>query len=275
MFHERICLGLPSLAGYGLPDALAKAQELGFQSVMALPSGPNAQHSMGPFPTLGYDDPVMRERLPELLAPFARVSIHQAWNAEWRDWIDCAALVGAGVVTVHAGLCQGDPEAWLESRARHWRQVGDYALERGIRLGVENEGGPRDTYLRLLDRIGHPAVGATVDLGHCAYFAEVMAETDLDRRAVRLNETIRSVLQALGERVVALHVHNVRVADWRDHRSVVDGAIDFPATFRGLAGIGFSGPIDIELEEPEKERACTATGLFLDGLLGGRKGVVG
>jgi len=266
MFHESICLGLPSLAGYSLSEALAKARELGFQSVMSLPDGPNAKHSLGPFPTLGYDDPASRGQLQGLLAGFARISIHQAWNQDWQSWIDCAKLVGAEVVTVHAGLCQGDADEWLAATARHWRLVGDYAQAHGIRIGVENEGGPRDIYLRLIREIGHPAVGATIDLGHCAYFGEVTGEPDLAQRVMLLNQMIDDVLGELGDQVLAVHAHNVRVADWRDHRSVASGAIDYPQAFRALARIGFRGCIDIELEEPAMERACAETGACLDAL---------
>ena len=266
MFHECICLGLPSLAGYSLPEALVKARELGFQSVMSLPGGPNAKHSLGPFPTLGYDDPAGRGQLQGLLDGFARVSIHQAWDQDWQGWIDCAKLVGAQVVAVHAGICQGDPSEWLAATARHWRVVGDYAQAHGIRVGIENEGGARDTYLRLIREVDHPAVGATIDLGHCAYFVEVTAQPDLGRRVGLLNQTISDVLTELGDRVVAVHAHNVRVADWRDHRSVVSGAIDMAQAFRGLAQIGFRGSIDIELEEPDMEQACAETGACLDAL---------
>ncbi len=54
MFNEQIALGLPSLAGYELFDALSKARELGFQSLMSLPGGPNTKHFLGEFPTLNF-----------------------------------------------------------------------------------------------------------------------------------------------------------------------------------------------------------------------------
>jgi sugar phosphate isomerase/epimerase len=270
MFDERICLGLPSLPGHSLPDALQKARELGFQSIMALPSGPNAKHSLGPFPTLEYDNAEKRDWLKSALAGFSRVSIHQAWNQNWQDWIDCAVWVGAKLVTVHAGLPQGDGHAWLADRARHWRTVGDYAHERGIRIGIENEGGSREAYLQLIREIDHPAVGATVDLGHCAYFDEVVAEPDIPRRVALLNDLIVDLLRELGNETLALHVHNVRAEDWRDHRHAARGAIDISAAFEILAEVGFAGSVDIELEEPDMDRACAETGAFLDDLLRAR-----
>ena len=54
MIHERIALGMPSLAGYEIFSALEKAKELGFQSIMSLPGGPNTRHSLGEFPTLNF-----------------------------------------------------------------------------------------------------------------------------------------------------------------------------------------------------------------------------
>jgi sugar phosphate isomerase/epimerase len=270
MFHERICLGLPSLAGHSLPEALQKARELGFQSIMALPSGPNAKHSLGPFPTLEYDNAEKRDWLRTALAGFSRISIHQAWNQDWRSWIDCAAWVGAEVVTVHAGLPQGDTDSWLANCVRHWRTVGNYAQEHGIRIGIENEGGPREAYLKLVREIDHPAVGATVDLGHCAYFREVTSEPDPASRAALLNQVIADTLRQLDGQLAALHVHNVRTRDWRDHRSIPHGAIDFPAAFEILAEIGFLGAMDIELEEADMEVSCAETGTYLDALCAAR-----
>ncbi len=51
-----------------------------------------------------------------------------------------------------------------------------------MRIRVENEGGTCDDYLLLIDAIGHPSVGATLDIGHCADFEHVIALGDATER---------------------------------------------------------------------------------------------
>lgn len=267
MFDARIALGLPSLAGYSLAEALSTARRLGFQSIMALPGGPHAEHSLGPFPTLGYYDltPPQRRGLTEMLAGFKHIAIHQAWDTRWAQWIECAALVGARVVTIHAGRPDtGQTDAgFIAARAAMLRRIGDYAGERGVRIGVENEGGPCARYLGLVEAVDHPSVGATLDVGHCAYIPRVLAVEDPDGRAVALNETIHTMVEALGPRLFSVHVHDVQPGDWRDHHCVGSGIIDFPALFRALHRVHYTDLLEIELEEPDREAAATRTGAYL------------
>jgi sugar phosphate isomerase/epimerase len=267
MFPERITLGIPSLAGYELLDALVKARELGFQSVMALPDGPRAEHSLGAFPTLLFyrSTEEQRQRTKNALAPFEHVSIHQAWDDQWRRWVDCAGCFGAEIVTVHSGRrgTGQSPDQFLAERAEQLRSMGDYAGARGVRVGVENEGGCCDDYLGLIAATGHPSVGATLDVGHCAYFDSVLAVADIGERTVRLNKTLCEAVRTLGNKLFSLHVHDVRASDWRDHRCPGSGAVDFRAFFTALKSIGYAGLFEIELEEPEMEAAAARAGEYL------------
>lgn len=267
MFDERIALGLPSLAGYSLTGALTKARDLGFQSVMALPDGPRAEHSLGAFPTLGFYNRTgeQQREMVAALAPFRHIAIHQAWDDQWAKWIDCAACVGADVVTIHSGLPREGQRSseFIEERVAHLRRIGDYAGENGVRIGIENEGGTCEDYLGLVAAVAHPAVGATLDLGHCAYFQRVLSLTDFGERAVALNETIRTVVRALGRSLFSLHAHDVRQSDWRDHRCAGSGVIDYPGLFEDLRRIDYTGLFEIELEEPDKETAAVKTGTLL------------
>ncbi len=270
MFDERIALGIPSLAGYSLRGALEKAAGLGFQSVMSLPDGPRAEHSLGPFPTLAFYGlgKEQRQELTDSLARFRHVAIHQAWDDKWSRWIDCAACVGAKIVTVHSGRPHDgqNTSAFLAERSEQLRRMGDYAGALDVRIGIENEGGMPDDYLGLVEAVAHPHVGATLDVGHCAYFGHVTARRDHTERVSALNATIGSMVRALNQRLFSIHAHDVRQSDWRDHRCAGSGVIDFPALFAELRGIRYAGLIEIELEEPEKETAAAATGKYLTGL---------
>ena len=266
MINERIALGLPSLAGYDIISALKKAQELGFQSIMSLPGGPNANHSLGQFPTLDFYErsACQLAELRDLLEGFRHVSIHQAWDNNWRAWIDCASYFGAKIVTVHppqkGNRLQKDSVAFF-------RDLGDYAEPKGIRVGVETVGGEYDDYLSLIRSLDHAAVGATIDVGHCAYFIEVSTIKDMDKRAEVLNDVLVRLVHDVGEELFHFHLHNVRKYDWRDHRTVSEGVIDFPRLFAVISEVGYSGIFDIELEEPEMEKACQISGGYLSRLI--------
>ena len=65
-----------------------------------------------------------------------------------------------------------------------------------------------------------------------------------------------------------LHLHDLRKEDWRDHRAVPSGVIDFEGLFSALGQAGFTGFFDVELEEPEREAALSRTGRHLTRLCG-------
>jgi sugar phosphate isomerase/epimerase len=50
-------------------------------------------------------------------------------------------------------------------------------------------------------------------------------------------------------------LHDVRADDWRDHREVGAGIIDFQRLFDALKRLSYEGLFAFELEEPEKEAA--------------------
>jgi len=273
---EQVSLAMPSLAGFELFDALDKAEELGFAAVMSLPGGPRTRHSQGEFPHLGYydGDEAYREEVRDRLNPFTRLSIHQAWDDEWRAWIDCADYFRAEILTVHAHSRPDDIDLveYVQGEGQRLRAIGDYAADKGIRIGVENVGGKRSDYQSLLAAVDHPVVGATIDVGHCAHFAEVKGIEDTGERVVALNNTILELARALDENLFHFHVHNVRRSDWLDHRSLDQGVIDFPPLLEELAEGGYTGLFDMELEEPDKEGAARVSGEYLTKLLKASEG---
>lgn len=268
---DQVALGLPSLAGYELFEALRVARSLGFHAIMALPGGPRTEHSLGAFPTYEHASATAEHRLAvrEALAPFARRSVHQAWDSDWRGWIDCARDLGAETLTVHAGRPHDGEGAarFLVRRGDELRRMQDAAGQLGIRIGVENEGGDCATYLHLLDSLEGGPGGATIDVGHCAYFDDVLAITDLEGRVTRLNDLISDLVAVLGTRLVGIHAHDVRREDWRDHRAIPGGVIDFPRLFQALRRGEFAGLVEIELEEPDRLAAVRQTGEYLSALL--------
>jgi sugar phosphate isomerase/epimerase len=282
-FDERIVINVTAcFAGYELFEALRRAAELGFQSVAVMPQGP-AKHSLGELPTLNfYDaDEAQRGCIKQAMSRFKRISIHQAWDDQWQKWVDCAQYIGAEIVTVHPSACKKEEsfQQHLGRQVEFFRQVGDYARTKGIKIGVENVGGKYDDYVRLVKEFDHPEVGATIDVGHCAYFEEVVSIADMDARVRKLNEVLCQLMRDLGPKVYHFHIHNVQRYErvdfsriphpyWKfgslvDHRCVPEGEIDFPRLFAVLKEIGYTGIFELELEEPEREDSAVRSGKYL------------
>jgi sugar phosphate isomerase/epimerase len=162
-FHERIVLSVTGcFAGWPLRESLQKARQLGFQSVGLMPQGP-AKHSLGELPTLHFyaAEEGQRRRLKELVSGFRHISLHQAWDEEWHRWLTCAAYLGAEIVTVHAGRRREKETArqFLARRLPALRAMADRAEQQGLRIGVENEGGPYEDYVDLVRGVGASRCG--------------------------------------------------------------------------------------------------------------------
>jgi sugar phosphate isomerase/epimerase len=112
------------------------------------------------------------------------------------------------------------------------------AKEFGIRVAIHNHGpedkffpSPYDAYQLIKDR--DRQMGLCVDVGHT-----VRAGVDPARAVVELRD-----------RVYDLHVKDLRDLKDRDSQVIVGkGAIDFPALFRALIKIGFTGHVGLEYE---------------------------
>ena len=118
-----------------------------------------------------------------------------------------------------------------------------------------------------------PAVGATVDVGHvrgCVPRERWGTPAGVEE----LNQHIAYLLQTLGEKVVHFHIHDVRRADFRDHRGLGDaatnGVIDFPRLMTQVTGSGYAGLWILELEEPDREAALRRSRDFLAATMRGR-----
>ena len=69
-----------------------------------------------------------------------------------------------------------------------------------------------------------------------------------------------------------VHLHDVRYDDWRDHREIGTGFIDFPELLDRLRASGFDGRLTLELEEADSLGALERSKAKLDALLGGGSG---
>lgn len=171
-------------------------------------------------PSLSNADPAVRERR----AAYTRAAI------------ELAAAVGAPCVSVTSGRTQADvpPEQGLEHFASALAPLCTYAADRGVKLGIESEPAllvERATEVAsLIDRVGHPALGANLDVGH----------------AVCIGEDPTESIRRLAGRIWNVHVEDIRGGK-HHHRIPGDGDLDFAAIFRALSATGYTGAVTVEL----------------------------
>jgi sugar phosphate isomerase/epimerase len=174
-------------------------------------------------------------------------------------WIDRFADMGARFVRVNPGSPMSphrdpEPPQHLVDALAH---LGDHAAARGVRLLVENHGGPSSDPAwmnALLERVGAERLGLLLDLGNFdallapsmallfggadgqpADPAEVFADVDLS--------SLYADIEALAPRAELVHVKAHHVDD--------DGAvgpIDLPRAVGILRAHGYDGPLTVEYE---------------------------
>lgn len=176
--------------------------------------------------------------------------------AELKRWITRVADLGFRFVRVNAGspfsTHYGDvPPARLVAALT---ELGGYATGRGIRLLVENHGGPSSDPVwmnALLDQVGETNLGLLLDLGNfdalldplmAAMFAEPGAAPGDPFDGLDLT-SLYDGIEALADRAELVHVKAHVVAD-----DGLVGPVDLPKALDILTRHGYTGPLTIEYE---------------------------
>ncbi|HEY5979394.1 MAG TPA: TIM barrel protein [Microlunatus sp.] len=171
-------------------------------------------------------------------------------------WIARIADLGFRFVRVNAGSPfsahhDGAPPVRLIAALT---EFGGFAAGRGIRLLVENHGGPSSDPVwmtTLLDRVGVDRLGLLLDLGNFdALLAPLMAALfsppgapPVDPFAGLDLTTLYDGIEALADRAELVHVKTHHVG----HDGAV-GPIDLPRALGILRRHGYRGPLTIEYE---------------------------
>jgi sugar phosphate isomerase/epimerase len=137
-----------------------------------------------------------------------------------------AQQLGVAVLTADP-----DPDAIVE--------LDGLAEEFGILIAIHNHG-PESRYATSEDvlavvRRASSRIGACVDFGH----------------AIRAGESPDHMVNALGERVLSLHLK-----DWKaggEETTLGEGDADLPAVKKTLDDIGFAGPVVLEFENTPED----------------------
>ncbi len=205
-------------------------------------------------------------------------TVRKAALAHLREYVDLTAALGGEYLVVHCGF---HFSAYLDRvRAALYETMArcvEYGERRRVPLVIENMnrlpgdsefqylGVTIDEFHDLFRRIRSPYLGLALDVAHCELLPGGTAP----------------FVRAFGTRI-----QSVQLSDNRgrvdEHLTVGEGTIRFPRVLAALAGIGFAGPLIIELADvPKKLRSRTRLLRMLDhragrpsrsGRPGGRRG---
>jgi len=273
-------------AGTAMEEALELAAGTGFQAVELTLWG-GAFHSVGPLPGSWWRETGEAERrsLRECLEPFAFVDGHLPFvecplvsanpyvEALCRELIgealDALATLGGRIGVFHIAPCAArSPSELWDRMVAACRQLGDRAEAAGVRVALETGYPVGDAFPKLVHEVDHPAVGACVDVGHLVA-AVGREQRNTDHGATAYNRYLLHLLDQLGPKLWHFHMHDVRYDDWRDHREVGTGIIDFPALLADLHARRFGGRLVFELEEPDTIASLERSKAHLDPLAAG------
>lgn len=184
--------------------------------------------------------------------------------------IEVASLLGAPIVRVFAGDLHagGDVGAFERTVVRGLREAAASAEGAGVTLALENHGlaaGRSEQVQRIIESVGSPAVGATVDVGNF-----VLADEDPLVAVERLLPYVRHV-----------HLKDMAPAPdgetgWRSlaGRRIVSvdagrGMVPFREIFQRLRQSGYTGSLSLEYEATGDELEGTRVSWnYLSNLMG-------
>ena len=164
-------------------------------------------------------------------------SAERRWRIDYtKRCIDMAQTLGSPCVSVTSGrMVPGtSPDHSLELLKESLREIVDYAVARGVKIGIEYEPGLLvencGELASLLDDLGCEWLGANLDLGHSHV----------------LGEDPEQVANRLGSGIFHIHLEDIRA---RKHYHLVPGTgdMDIPRVLRSVASQGYQGFVTVEL----------------------------
>ncbi len=168
--------------------------------------------------------------------------------------IDGSAYFGAELAVLHPKPGKGftEEEEWprMVEQIRKW---GDRARRHGMRIALET-GYPLSVagFVRLVREVNHPAVGATIDVGHQGKYKELLAKVPPDKQGTpegirAYNDTTLSIVEALGPKVFHFHIHDIEPDTWKEHKPLGTGFVDYDRLFALLDRLDYRGFLIFEI----------------------------
>jgi sugar phosphate isomerase/epimerase len=287
---ERLGASTACLSGLTLLNAIQQIDQLGFGTIEII-AYTGARHSVGEIPGFSFHEtsPRDRELVFKLTRSFHHISAHLPFQ-DIRLFSSNRAEREAGLRRLQAamdglGYLRGELAVmhigWPESGKRFrdiWqpmvdtlRALGDYAADRGLKLGIETmqPDSVRD-YTELIFAVDHPRVGAVIDTGHIRGSTDIgipPERRDSEEARARFNDVLNTLVTVLGEKVFHFHLSDVRSADWVDHRTIGTGIVDFPRLFSTLRRIGYEKLLVLELEVVDQVNALKVSKAYVEQLM--------
>ena len=171
--------------------------------------------------------------------------------------VSAAKALELEAVTVHAGLPAKNMtmDEFRNRLVKVLQSLGEAAATANTTICLENWRYPCDPteHLHILERVNHPNVGATLDVGHISYWFQHEGVTGLHSAAelAEYHHRLDQFINTLGPRIVHVHMHDVRAADLADHRGIGRGFLDIDNIIAALHRVAFDGVILFEIAEPD------------------------
>jgi sugar phosphate isomerase/epimerase len=266
-----------AIKGYSMDEAVVLLRKIGFPIIeihaMGIPEG-----GPGQFPGFVFDQLTAQQKasVKSALKGVPHITSHLPYTghdyfaqdeavAQAAVKVVDAALEGSAYFSAEVCVLHPKPGAGqtLESqwpvmmeRIRRW---GDLAQRHKMKIALETGFPPSiKDYVRMIKEIDHPAVGATIDVGHQGKYAELVAKIRPEDRGTpagirAYNDTTLTIVEALGPKAIHFHIHDIEPATWAEHRPLGLGFVDYPRLFALLNKIKYNGYLIFEIGgEPDK-----------------------
>ncbi len=276
-FGKEVLGANTAMSGYGLYPAIEAVRRAGFPTIEIHPMGvPEAKPDQ--FPGFEFDTlaDAEKKKIRKSLEGFRRITTHLPYIGlspfaadrqmaersvgKIKAAMEATAYFGAELAVLHVIAPKDRPlaEAW-PIMVRQIREWGDYAAQHRFKLAFET-GFPASVaeFVSLAREIGHDAVGCTIDVGHQRGYKELVAKVKPADRTTpagirAYNDTTHAIIDALGEKVFHLHVHDIDPATWAEHKPIGTGFVDYPRLIAKLRQIGYRGLLMLEIGGPGSE----------------------
>lgn len=255
-----------AIQGAGFFEAIDIVQGLGFRTLEILLVLGRLEAAPGQHPGFRYDQLTeeQKEQIKAALVPFDQVTVHLPFSMPYMDpgdedavadlemSIEASGFMGAKVAVLHprsGGTKLEETRPTVIERTRKWASM---AADRGFQIACETSVPPSIPGLvDFIDEINHDNVGVTLDVGHQAGFDELShvkpEEYGTPEGIEAYNDVNVKIVEALGEKLFHLHVHDIEPDTWREHKPLVHGFIDYPRLLSKLREIRYPGVLIFEI----------------------------
>jgi sugar phosphate isomerase/epimerase len=181
--------------------------------------------------------------------------VDNLWNScvpAVRETVLTCSSMGIGFLTIHLWIDPRfvKPEV-LEQKTSALANIVAYAMEQGVRIGLENLSEKAEDFERVLQSV--PRLGITLDVGH-------------GQLLTRVNRSF-GIIERLASSIWHVHLHDNRGGTGvKDdlHLPLGLGIVDFPGILEALIKKGYQGSVTFELERKHLQESRKTVRRIID-----------